>query len=300
MNLFRFAIATALATWILLIVGGMVNPAGASLACPDWPLCYGSLFPEMKNGVEFEHTHRLVATLVGLMSIVLAIWIWRDRPEDGAARWLGVLALVLVVFQGVLGGITVLLKLPTIVSTSHLALSMVFFGLVIYLCFHLWPGKTKTSSTPTTAQRTAVAWALGLVYVQILLGAVMRHTGAGRACGTDWMLCVGSLWPDFGPGQVHMAHRLVGYLAFVAVVVASVTAVRQARRHEKRLARLAAIAAPIIALLQILLGIHTVATAVGVSAAAAHLGGGALLMADLLVVYLALGPQVDRAWSGAS
>src|SRR5690349_13357859 len=122
----RFAIATTVATFVLLIVGSLVHGTGSSLACPDWPLCYGTLFPKMENGVQFEHTHRLVATGVGIMTVVLAVLLLRRKGDRSLVR-LGVVATVLVVFQGVLGGITVLYKLPRAVSVAHLATSMCFF-----------------------------------------------------------------------------------------------------------------------------------------------------------------------------
>src|ERR1041385_605918 len=121
----RLALATALATFVLLIVGSLVHGTGSSLACPDWPLCYGTLFPKMENGVEFEHTHRLVAAAVGFMTVALA-GMMRKRP---GVRLLGIGAVLLVVFQGVLGGITVMYKLPRAISIAHLATSMCFFSL---------------------------------------------------------------------------------------------------------------------------------------------------------------------------
>src|SRR5947208_12682052 len=74
----RFAAATAVATFLLLLVGGLVNPTGSSLACPDWPLCYGSPFPPMVGGILYEHSHRLLATGVGLLTVVLAVLLFRD------------------------------------------------------------------------------------------------------------------------------------------------------------------------------------------------------------------------------
>src|SRR5712671_2144141 len=106
----RLAIATAIATFALLVVGSLVHGTGSSLACPDWPLCYGSLFPKMENGVEVEHTHRLVATAVGLMTPALLTLLARTR--DRRLLGLGIAAAILVVVQGVLGGITVLYQLP--------------------------------------------------------------------------------------------------------------------------------------------------------------------------------------------
>src|SRR5688572_23167410 len=122
-----FSAATAAATFLLLLVGGLVNPTGSSLACPDWPLCYGSAFPEMTGGILYEHSHRLVATFVGLMTVILGVLLFRARRHDRGYVPLALLVVAMVVVQGVLGGLTVLLKLPPQISTAHLALSMAFF-----------------------------------------------------------------------------------------------------------------------------------------------------------------------------
>jgi heme A synthase len=293
MNLFRFALLTVVATFALLMVGGTVNPAGASLACPDWPTCYGSFFPEMTGGVEFEHTHRLVATLVGLMTVILAVWIWRGAPrEDRGVRWLGLLAVALVVLQGVLGGLTVLFKLPLFVSAGHLTLSVFFFSLLIYISFRLRPGRLRQGRA---VPRRLVAAGAALVYAQLILGAFVRHAGAGRVCGTDWIACgAGGFWPDLGPAQLQMVHRFVGYALLLVVMVVAVVAARQARQHGRPLARRLAQAIPFIAAVQVLLGILTVHTGINVWIAMGHLGGGALLLADLFALYLALGPLGAR------
>src|SRR5215475_6812326 len=133
----RLALLTAIATFVLLIVGSLVHGTGSSLACPDWPLCYGSFFPKMENGVEYEHTHRLVATGVGLMTVVLAVLLFLRR--DRGLRLYGVGAVLLVVFQGILGGITVLYKLPRAISIAHLTTSMCFFSLTIVIALRTAP-----------------------------------------------------------------------------------------------------------------------------------------------------------------
>ena len=107
-NVHRFAVFTAACTFLLLIAGALVTSNDAGLSVPDWPLSYGSLTPPMVGGIFYEHGHRMIASFVGLLSIVLAIWLWRvvaPGPENQRwLRWLGVAALCAVVAQGLLGG----------------------------------------------------------------------------------------------------------------------------------------------------------------------------------------------------
>ncbi len=114
----------------LLIAGALVTSNDAGLSVPDWPLSYGSLLPPMVGGIFYEHGHRMIASFVGLLSIVLAVWLWRvesRRLGERWLRWLGVAALGAVVAQGMLGGITVLFFLPPAVSSAHATLAQLFF-----------------------------------------------------------------------------------------------------------------------------------------------------------------------------
>jgi len=296
-NTFRFSVFLAFSTFVLLGVGGTVNPSGSSLACPDWPTCYGSFFPEMTDGVEFEHTHRVVAALVGLLTIILAVMVWRTRT-DRTVRWLSILAVGLVGFQGLLGGLTVIFELPPAISMTHLAISMAFFCFLIFLCFRLWPGRTPDGTIVphevVTAPRLWAGIALGAVYVQILLGGLVRHSSSGPACGTEIPLCQGSLWPSAWQGQIHMVHRYGGILVACIVLWAAFNVVRHAKKHKKTLAFQAALVAPLIVLVQVGLGVLTVITWIGLWEAVAHLAVGALLLANWAVIWFALGPQVDR------
>src|SRR5258706_1877212 len=114
----RFAVGTAGATFVLLFLGGLVSSTGSGLAVPDWPLSYGQVFPPMVGGVLFEHGHRLAATAVGCLTIVLALWTVVG-DERAAVRALGLLTLLAVVLQGILGGGTGLHQLPLAVSVTH-------------------------------------------------------------------------------------------------------------------------------------------------------------------------------------
>ncbi|HKY64340.1 MAG TPA: COX15/CtaA family protein [bacterium] len=284
-----FAVATAVLTWLLILVGGIVHGTGSSLACPDWPTCYGSFFPEMKGGIFFEHSHRLVAATVGLLTIVLCILLLRQK--DRGLRKAGFLAVALVIFQGLLGGLTVIYRLPTAVSTAHLATSMLFLLLLVYIAYRAFGPRL-----PEAALGKAKPWVLGtlaLVYFQIVLGGLVRHTGAGLAC-LDIPLCQGSLWPAGAPPilQVHMLHRLSGIVVGLAVFAA---AWRVARLDPKL--RLLAGLAPLLVLVQIGLGLWSVHSALGLFPVTAHLGVGALLLVVIFLIYL--NAARARAWEGA-
>ena len=121
--LHRYAILVAACTLLLVVAGGLVTSNDAGLSVPDWPLSYGKLMPPMEGGIFYEHGHRMVATTVGLLTIVLAVWLWRAERR----RWLrnlGLIALAAVIAQGVLGGLTVLFLLPKPVSIAHAAMSV--------------------------------------------------------------------------------------------------------------------------------------------------------------------------------
>src|SRR5688572_14498053 len=128
----RFAVVTAAATYVLLFLGGLVTSTGSGLAVPDWPLSFGQVMPEMIGGVLYEHGHRLAASGVGLLTLILSIWTAVAETRPGV-RALGILMLVAVVLQGILGGVTVLYKLPIAVSVTHACLAQTFFCLTVIM-----------------------------------------------------------------------------------------------------------------------------------------------------------------------
>src|SRR4051794_23714619 len=164
--LHRFAVFTASLTFVLLLMGGLVHNTRSSLACPDWPLCYGQVLPKMEGRVAVEHSHRLVATTVGLLTIVLLAWLW--STGDRALRRLGAFALALVCAQGLLGGLTGISRLPTWVSTAPVAVSQLFFCTLIYIVLRPRPG-VGVAEPLAPAARKITAWAAGLVYLQMLM-----------------------------------------------------------------------------------------------------------------------------------
>ena len=180
MNEHRFAKLAAAATFLLLLIGGTVNPTGSSLACPEPTLvCHGQLFPPMVGGVFYEHGHRLAAMTVGFLQIILTVLLLRRRNDSKGLAWL---LLGMVIMQGALGAITVGYKLPWFVSTGHLMLGMSYFATLIYTAF-------KTRPAPTLVQLTehqrlsaelgdARRWifiACVAVMLQLLLGEPRRQ-----------------------------------------------------------------------------------------------------------------------------
>jgi len=275
----RFAIATALATFVLLIVGSLVHGTGSSLACPDWPLCYGTFFPKMENGVEYEHTHRLVATGVGIMTVTLTVLLFLKKERRFMK--LGVAATLLVIFQGILGGITVLYQLPKAISIAHLATSMCFFTLTIVIALRTAP------SLPVLPQRLgavrrwlAVAW--GVVLAQMVLGALVRHTASGLAC-LDVPLCNGSLWPTASPEKVQMIHRFGAIIAGTTAIAIALFVRKQAAGSE--LVRRLALVPVVLVLVQVSLGVLSVLSLLDLTIITTHLAVGAALLGSFVVLW---------------
>jgi cytochrome c oxidase assembly protein subunit 15 len=245
-GLHRFAVLTAAATLLLVFAGGLVTSTDSGLSVPDWPTTYGYnmfTFPLSKwvGGIRFEHSHRLIASLVGFLTVILAIWLQR-REDRRWVRRLGWAALALVVAQGVLGGLTVLLLLPTAVSVAHACLAQTFFCVVVTLAVVTSPrfrDRAPRSFSATLAANPLArlaAWATGLVYLQLLVGAVMRHLKAGLAI-PDFPLALGRLVPplDSFPVAIHFVHR-VNAIAIATVV--GVLVVRAFRSRRPGLVRL--------------------------------------------------------------
>jgi heme A synthase len=226
-----------------------------------------------------------------MLTVALAVLVHRAGREP-ALRRLALLAVGLVAVQALLGGITVIYKLPLLVSSSHLATSMAFFSTVIYLAHRLRPAG---GDRPAPGPRGWVGAAAAATYLQLVLGALVRHTSAGLACNTRIPLCDGLLWPAAGPAQLHMLHRLAGVALAALVILAAAGPLRAARRDGHRARLLLAAAAPLLVAVQVALGFLTVVTYISIPVVTAHLAVGALLLADLLCLYLALGPARSTA-----
>ena len=293
----RFAKLAAIATFLLLVIGGTVNPTGSSLACPEPTIvCHDQLFPPMVGGVFYEHGHRLAAMTVGLLQIALTVLIFRRRRRQGL-RGLAVLLLGMVIAQGLLGAITVKYKLPWFVSTGHLLLGMSYFATLIYTAFRTRPAPSVVElerhdrlRADLGGARRWIAAACVAVLVQLLLGALVRHLGAAMVClgmpsctrGGDW-------WPAEAVQRLHMIHRGFGVVTAIVTTSAAVAVFRRARAWSSL--RLLALAAPLLAVGQIALGIYTVTTVRSVPVAVGHFAGATTLWGLWISAWLVSGQR---------
>ncbi|MDQ6940293.1 MAG: COX15/CtaA family protein [Verrucomicrobiota bacterium] len=237
----RFIWLTAVATLFLICSGGMVTSKGVGLAVPDWPTTFGYnmfLFPVSQwiGGIFFEHTHRLIASVVGSLTIILAVWIWRTDSRKWM-RMLGLVSLGAVVLQGVLGGLRVTM-LKDEIGIFHACLAQAFFGLLVFIAV-----ATSRSWNQLGAQSRAKMWipiaTTVVIYAQLALGATMRHQHRDLAI-LDFPAAYGQVIPNTSPeslaainlqrdklalsdvstGQIwlQMAHRFLALLIFIGVV----------------------------------------------------------------------------------
>jgi cytochrome c oxidase assembly protein subunit 15 len=284
----RLALLLSLATLILLGAGALVVGTGSSLAVPDWPLAYGQVFPPMVGGILFEHGHRLIASSVGLLTLILAAWLRFAEPRRWV-RYLAVGALALVILQGLLGGITVLLLLPKAISIGHALAAQAFFALTVLLAQGTSPGWERLAAqaqAPAGARNLAAA-SLAAVVCAVALGAVVRHYNAGLAI-PDFPLAYGALIPPLSafPILIHFLHR-------VAALAAALLVIWTAWRFRGLPGPLARPAWFLLGclLLQWALGAAVIWSARELIVTTLHLVNGALLLG-------AAGLLVLRAWAG--
>ncbi len=266
-----------------------MTSTGSGLSVPDWPLSFGRVFPKMEGGVFYEHGHRMVAAAVGLLVTLLMIGLWRREPRRWV-RGLGVAAFLVVAAQGVLGGVTVLMRLPLAVSMAHACLAQVFLCLAVTLALVT----SREWISPPPALRVDEGWpglrslsvaSTGFIFLQLILGALVRHTGSGLAI-PDFPLAFGRLVPPVLEGPVLIAyfHRLGAAVVSLYVLWTASRIVAQ-HRSEKGLFRLA-LALVALLILQIALGALTVLKELAVLPATAHVVTGALLLATSLAIAL--------------
>lgn len=298
-----YAVLVAAFTGILIFAGGLVTSTESGLSVPDWPNTYGYFmffFPleKMVGGIRYEHTHRLIASTVGFLILVLAAWLWRAETR-GWVRRLGYLALAAVITQGILGGITVLWYLPDPISIAHASLAQIVFCLTTTIALvtsHGWQtgyGQLPTSNSQLprdfTLERLAIITTV-VIFTQIVIGATMRHTGAGLAI-PDFPLAFGRVIPpQWDPKiAIHFAHRVgAAIVALLILAVSGHVFFHHGRRAELRRPAMLVL---VLLVLQITLGALTVLSQKHFIINSLHVVNGALVLVTSLVLTL----RVHRA-----
>lgn len=232
-SLRRLALASTVATFILVAIGGLVRATKSGLGCgTHWPDCAGDAIPFFgSRAVVIEFSHRLMAAVVIVLLAILVVVAWRRRDAGRKLMWISIAAFALVLSQAVLGAIVVWLELKAEAVVLHLATAMTLVAVLIYLTVNA--SVVEGSFTPTTdagvARRARMA-ALG-VLVLVLVGSYVTGRGAGYVF-TDWPLMGGRLVPDlsFEPAAIHFLHRALAAITGVVVFAVGIAIAR--RRNE--------------------------------------------------------------------
>ena len=295
MLLHYFAALVALSTAILIFAGGLVTSTGSGLSVPDWPNTYGWFmftFPleKMVGGIFYEHSHRLIASAVGFLIVVLAFWLWRAEPRPWVRR-LGFIALAAVITQGILGGMTVLWFLPKPISISHAGLAQLVFCLTVTIALVTSRGWRQayqrggvTLREDRILQQLTVLTTV-MIFVQIIAGATMRHNEAGLAI-PDFPWAFGQLIPPHWDFKIalHFAHR-VGAVIVTILVLAATGHVFYHHRVRRELVRPSALLLALLTV-QITLGALTVLSGRDHIINSLHVVTGALVLVTSLVLTL--------------
>jgi cytochrome c oxidase assembly protein subunit 15 len=279
----RFAILVACATFFLIIAGALVTSNDAGLATSDWPLSNGQFFPKMVGNLFWEHGHRLVATTVGVLTIVLAVYIRLKERREWVWK-LGLFALIGVCAQGLLGAITVKYMLPLGVSTAHATLAQLFFCTTVSLA--VFTSRSWIQAQPLHEEKGVLPLrylctaALVTIFLQLILGATLRHSAT---------------WDQHLPTQLILAH-IGGALAVTAALGTTALTVLKRHKDERFLARPAHMALTLL-VLQLFLGIAAYLTRLAspndpqplnpmVAITVAHVACGALVFVTTIVLTL--------------
>lgn len=207
------ALAAAVMVYFLIVVGGVVRVTGSGLGCPDWPLCYGRLFPPLRIDAILEYSHRFTASLTSPLVLATAAAAWMKHRTNRRIVGPSLAALGLLAVQVVLGGITVVLETPSWIVAVHLAVALLIFALLLRVTTVAFRGAAPAESSPGARPIAREATlAAAAVFVLLVSGGVVAGAGATAACG-GFPLCDGRLWPNHLLGQIQMVHRLLAIAA---------------------------------------------------------------------------------------
>ncbi|HVN27557.1 MAG TPA: COX15/CtaA family protein, partial [Candidatus Binataceae bacterium] len=281
----------ASATFVLIFVGGLVKSTGSELSVPDWPLAFGKLIPSLQGGVLFEYSHRVVAGIVSILTLTMMVWAILREPR----RWvrnLAIIAFALVITQAVLGGITVLFLIPLPIAMVHTATANAFFCVVVALAIFTSPwfieAEPREEHAAGLPLATLAAITTAVIYVQILIGALMRHLSAGLAIPdfpTSFGQAIPPMWDEYI--AINFIHRC-GALVVTCFIGWTIARVLGKHREEAELRR-PALALIVLLAAQVSLGAITIWSRRAVLPTTSHVAIGAAVLVTALTLTI-------RAW----
>jgi heme A synthase len=284
----RLCLATTALVFVLIVVGGTVRATDSGLGCPDWPRCHGSLIPSGDKHTLIEYSHRLTASVVGLMVLATVIWAWRSYRQVRSIFLPSLTLGVLVLFQAGLGGLTVKRELPPGVVTVHLATAMILFATAIAITIAAFAREAAPSRLRSSPSLPGIALAsAALAMAVMLLGAYISTAHYSLACG-GWPLCNGDAVPNMNSESVRLvfAHRLLALILGGSVALLAARAWGD-RFRSPLVANLALLAAAVY-LAQALVGAANIWTRIDDIAQVAHLAVGSLLWGILALLSIRL------------
>jgi protoheme IX farnesyltransferase len=298
-DVFRWlALAAAVMTFLLIVVGGIVRVTGSGLGCPDWPLCHGQLIPPLEFTALIEYSHRLTASLTSPLILATTIVAWARYRRTSWVFWPSVASLALLVVQVLLGGVTVVMELPPTIVAAHLANALLILALQVLIMvgafrLHQRGGRAPSFSLDDSLTRLAASTA-ATVFLLLVSGALVTSSGADAACA-GWPLCDGIVWPSNLLGQIHMLHRFIAALAGLMVLGLAWAAWQ--RRQEKPPVAIAAVVTGVLLLAQVLVGAANVLRGFPPALGGLHVATATAVWGSLILTLALAGerPTADAA-----
>ena len=278
----KLAVVTCVATYVLIIIGGIVRITDSGLGCPDWPLCHGQIIPPREKAVLIEFSHRSAAAIVGFFIIAMGIGIWRQHRER-LIRSLMLAVYPLLALQVVLGGITVKRELPASIVATHHGTAMLLLALLILITsLSILRSRGQMPDAFAPQARWALAAALAVLALMVT-GSYVAASGASLAF-PDWPLFDGRLLPTGGNRyqDIHALHRITAAAVGVIIVAFAAYTVRTTPRL-RPLVRLS-VAAVWLYAAQVIIGAANIWTTLSDGVAAAHLAVGVLLWITFVLI----------------
>lgn len=292
MTIKRLALFTILLTYLLIVFGGYVASSKSGMGCgPEWPLCNGDIVPTLHGETLIEFTHRVIGAILGIISILLFAHILR-REASPLVRTVGFWMLILLIIQVFLGALVVLKDLPTSIIASHLLIAMLFLASLLWI----W-GRTgekahiRIDADDYSGHQKGIKRHFSIVLVLLLLvfgfGAYVKHESLGMVCGSFG--CGSSILPVTGPEMIQTIHRGLAFISALYIFFLVFLSFKKGW-EEKLQNRL--ILSAITVLIQIVLGVLTIASSIDISWAMLHVAAGTLLFALIAEARVYVGSEV--------